>query len=165
VSYLVAPERFEADGIVLRSYDVGDGVLLADAVNESYEHLRPWMPWAAPYQSVEDSEQLVRQFRGRYLLAEDFVIGIFSRDEQRLLGGTGFHLREGPIASGCAEIGMFSSVPITTSSREHPPAFHATPSYVCSQPDRYEITTWNRFSPLHRALASAHEDELLRMGL
>jgi RimJ/RimL family protein N-acetyltransferase len=107
VSYLVAPERYEADGIVLRSYDVGDGPLLADAVNESYEHLRPWMPWAAPYQSVEDSERLVREFRGRYLLAEDFVIGIFSRGETQLLGGTGFHLREGPLATGCAEIGMF----------------------------------------------------------
>lgn len=25
----------------------------------------------------------------------------------RLPGGTGFHLREGPVADGCAEIGMF----------------------------------------------------------
>jgi RimJ/RimL family protein N-acetyltransferase len=107
VTYLFAPERYEAEGFVLRSYDVGDGPLLTDAVDESYEHLHPWMPWAAPQQSVEDSERLVRQFRARYLLAEDFVLGIFSPDETRLLGGTGFHLREGPLASGCAELGMF----------------------------------------------------------
>lgn len=91
----------------MRSYDVGDGPLLTDAVDESYEHLRYWMPWAAPQQSVEESEKLVRQFRARYLLAEDFVLGIFSADETRLLGGTGFHLREGPISTGCAEVGMF----------------------------------------------------------
>jgi RimJ/RimL family protein N-acetyltransferase len=107
MTYLVAPDRCEAEGFILRSYDLGDGPLLTEAVDESYEHLRPWMPWARPYQSVADSERLVRRFRARYLLAEDFVIGIFSPDETRLLGGTGFHLREGPISTGCAEIGMF----------------------------------------------------------
>ncbi len=107
MTYLFAPERFAADGFVLRSYNPGDGPLLTNAVDESYEHLQPWMPWAQPQQPVEESEKLVRQFRGRYLLAEDFVIGIFSADETRLLGGTGFHLREGPVSTGCAEIGMF----------------------------------------------------------
>ena len=65
------------------------------------------MPWAKPHQSVEESEKLVRQFRARYLLAEDIVVGIFSVDGRQLLGGTGFHLRAGPISSACAEIGMF----------------------------------------------------------
>jgi RimJ/RimL family protein N-acetyltransferase len=107
VTYLFAPERYAGDSYVLRSYDVGDGSLLSEAVDESFEHLRPWMPWATAHQSVETSEQLVREFRARYLLAENFVIGIFSPDGARLLGGTGFHLREGPISTGCAEIGMF----------------------------------------------------------
>ncbi len=65
------------------------------------------MPWAVPHMPVEDGEKLVRQFRARYLLAEGFVIGVFSSDEMRLLGSAGFHLREGPITTGCAEIGMF----------------------------------------------------------
>ena len=65
------------------------------------------MPWARPQQPIEDSEKLVRQFRARYLLAEDFVIGVFSLDERRLLGGAGFHLREGSLSTACAEIGMF----------------------------------------------------------
>lgn len=107
MDYLVAPERFVGDGFVVRCYDVGDGERLSDAVNESYEELKPWMPWALSHQSVEVSERLVRQFRGRYLLAQDFVLGIFSADETRLLGGSGFHLREGPLESRCAEIGMF----------------------------------------------------------
>ncbi len=102
-----APERWEADGFVLRGYDAGDGPLLADANAESYEHLRPWMPWATPQQSVDEAEGVARRFRARYLLHEEFTIGVFSPDERRLLGGTGFHLREGPLAHGCAEIGMF----------------------------------------------------------
>ena len=107
MDYLFAPERHEDNGFVLRCYDAGDGALLSEAVDESYEHLRPWMPWAMKAQPVELSEKLVRQFRGRYLLAEDFVIGIFAPNEKRLLGGAGFHLREGPLATACAEMGMF----------------------------------------------------------
>lgn len=107
MDYLFAPDLYEGPGFVVRSYREGDGPLLSDAVNESFEHLRPWMPWATPHQRVQDSERLVRQFRARYLLAEDFVLGIFSTDEKRLLGGTGFHLREGPLSTACAELGMF----------------------------------------------------------
>jgi RimJ/RimL family protein N-acetyltransferase len=107
VSYLFAPERHETGEFVVRSYDVGDGPLLAAAKNESYEHLRPWMAWATPEESDDAAERIVRTCRGRYLLCEDFVLGIFTSDGRRLLGGTGFHLREGPLSSGCAEIGMF----------------------------------------------------------
>lgn len=103
----IAPERYVTPNFVIRSYLPGDGVLLSDAVNNSYEHLKTFMPWAKPYQSIEESEALVRRFRGRYLLNEDFVLGIFSPDEQRLLGGSGFHLREGGFAHRSAEIGMW----------------------------------------------------------
>lgn len=107
MDYLVAPEFFRSESFVLRSYRPGDGAKLSDAVNESYAHLAPFMPWARPHQSEEDSERYVRQSRGRYLLASDFTLGIFSSDDQRLLGGTGFHLREGPLSSLSAECGMF----------------------------------------------------------
>jgi RimJ/RimL family protein N-acetyltransferase len=102
-----APERYEGKGFVLRPYDAGDGPSLAQANTESYEHLQPWMSWATPEQSPEDAEALVRRFRAKYLMHEDFVLGVFSPDEKRLLGGTGFHLREGPLTTCCAEIGMF----------------------------------------------------------
>lgn len=107
MEYLVAPERRVGDGFVVRSYAPGDGALVMEAVNTSYGHLKSWMRWARPDVSVEDSERLVREFRGRYLLAQDFTLGIFSCDETRQLGGTGFHLREGPLGARCAEIGMW----------------------------------------------------------
>lgn len=102
-----APERYEADGFVLRAYGPGDGALLVEAHRESYEHLRPWMSWAVPDQPVDDAEVNARRFYAKYLLHEDFVLGIFSVDERRLLGGTGFHLTEGALATDCAEIGMW----------------------------------------------------------
>lgn len=105
--YIVAPERHVAKGFVLRSYQLGDGPRLFEAVNSSVVHLKEFMPWAAPQQTVERSEQLCREFRGRWLLASDFVIGIWAPDESRLLGGCGYHLREGTLDVGNAEIGMW----------------------------------------------------------
>ncbi len=48
MGHLFAPERHVAADFVLRSYDVGDGPLLSEATNESYEHLKPWISWAVP---------------------------------------------------------------------------------------------------------------------
>ncbi|MHC4959427.1 MAG: GNAT family N-acetyltransferase, partial [Planctomycetota bacterium] len=47
------------------------------------------------------------RFRAHWLLHKDFVIGIWSPDEAELLGGCGFHLRDGPLEHGNAEMGMW----------------------------------------------------------
>ena len=107
MDHFFAPDAFETDRFTLRSYRPGDGAALTEATESSYEHLKAFMPWAQPQQPEEVSEKLARQFRARWLLSEDFVIGIWSPDGARLLGGCGFHLREGPLASRNAEIGMW----------------------------------------------------------
>jgi RimJ/RimL family protein N-acetyltransferase len=106
-SMFAAPERFQGEGFLLRSYHPGDGAQLSEAVTSSYEHLKTFMPWAKAEQSVDFSEQRCRAFRGKWLLAEDFVIGIWEPDGSRLLGGCGYHLREGGLALCNAEIGMW----------------------------------------------------------
>lgn len=103
----LAPTEYRAGELTLRAYRPGDGPALRQAVVSSYEHLRPWMPWARAEQSVEETEAQCRSFAGRYLLNEDFILGIWLGDE--LAGGSGFHLRHGPISSGNAEIGMWIS--------------------------------------------------------
>lgn len=101
----IPPEETTLGTLTIRSYRPGDGPALAAAVTASYDHLRVYMPWAMPEQSPEEAETLVRTFRARYLLREDFILGLF--EAGRLVGGTGFHLREGPLAAHCAEIGMW----------------------------------------------------------
>ncbi len=111
MSYLFAPEALDTPSFTLRCYMPGDGPMLTEAVNASTDHLSPWMPWASPNQTEALSEQLVRQFRGRYLLAQDFVLAIVAPESSagpaRLLGGTGFHLRGGGLEAREAEIGMW----------------------------------------------------------
>lgn len=101
----VAPLAYEASGFTIRAYRPGDGAALADAITSSYEHLIVWMPWARRDQSIEESESLCRRFAAKYLLNEDFTLGIWRGET--LLGGTGFHLRHGPLAWKVAEIGMW----------------------------------------------------------
>lgn len=103
----VAPESWTSPEFSIRSYHAGDGPLLREATNSSFDHLKATMPWALRDQTEEEALSLVRRFRARYLMAEDFVMGIFSPAGDELLGGTGFHLREGGLESGNAEVGMW----------------------------------------------------------
>jgi RimJ/RimL family protein N-acetyltransferase len=99
------PYRIVTERLVLRCWDPTDAPLLKDAVDSSIDHLLPWMPWAAHEpQSLEDKVALLRQFRGKFDLGQDFTYGIFSPDEAEVLGGTGLHTR---IGDDALEIGYW----------------------------------------------------------
>ena len=99
------PYRIETERLVVRCWEPRDAPLLKDAVDSSLEHMRPWMPWAhEDPQPVEAKVELLRGFRGRFDLGQDFVYGIFSPDESEAIGGTGLHTRRG---EGIFEIGYW----------------------------------------------------------
>lgn len=104
------PDRLVLDRIVIRSYDVGDGRAVAEAVTASYDHLRTYMEWAKPRQTAREAELRCRRNRAEYLLCQDFTLGIFDRGSGALLGGTGFHLRGRALATQYGEIGMWIHV-------------------------------------------------------
>jgi RimJ/RimL family protein N-acetyltransferase len=90
------PYRLVTERLVLRCWEPRDAALLKDAVDSSIEHLRPWMPWVVHEpQTVEEKVELLRGFRGRFDLGQDFIYGIFDRDESEVAGGTGLHTRIG----------------------------------------------------------------------
>ena len=63
------------------------------------------MPWAHDEpQTVAEKVALIRTFRGRFDLGEDFGYAILDRAESRVLGGSGLHARVGP---GAREIGYW----------------------------------------------------------
>ena len=100
------PYRIEVDGgPVVRCWDPRDAPLLKDAVDSSLEHLREWMPWAYHEpQELDAKAAMLRTFRGNFDLGQDYIYGIFSADETRVLGGTGLHTRVG---EGAFEIGYW----------------------------------------------------------
>ncbi len=94
--------------LLLRCWNPSDAPLLKAAIDASLDHLRPWMLWAKnePATLSAKVEQL-RRCRGNFDLGQDFVYGIFSRDETRVLGGSGLHTRAG---EGALEIGYWIHV-------------------------------------------------------
>jgi RimJ/RimL family protein N-acetyltransferase len=88
--------RIETERLVVRCYQPSDAHLLAESVTESLEHLKPWMPWAhnEPVPFVEKEKRVVH-FRGTFDLNENYVYGIFNKEETKLLGSTGLHPRLG----------------------------------------------------------------------
>lgn len=102
---MTTPYRLETDRLVLRCWEPEDAPLLKDAVDRSLAHLRPWMPWTPDEpEPLDVVYERLRGFRGRYDLDEDFVLGVFSPDDARVLGGTGLHTRLG---EGALEIGYW----------------------------------------------------------
>ena len=100
-----APYRIETERLVIRCYDPHDAPLVKEAVDSSLEHLRPWMPWAeSEPQTLEEKTELLRGFRSMFDAGDNFVYGIFARDESELLGGTGLHPR---VEEGGLEIGYW----------------------------------------------------------
>jgi RimJ/RimL family protein N-acetyltransferase len=88
--------RIETERLVVRCYDPSDAQMLAEAVTESLEHLKPWMPWAHNEpEPIELKVARLKRFRAQFDLGEDFIYGIFNMEETRLLGGTGLHSRIG----------------------------------------------------------------------
>jgi RimJ/RimL family protein N-acetyltransferase len=91
--------------VVVRCWEPHDAPLLKEAVDSSLDELRPWLPWALEEpQALEEKVQLLRRFRGQFDLGQDFVYGLFSRDESEVVGGSGFHRRAG---EGAFEIGYW----------------------------------------------------------
>ena len=90
------PYRIVTDRLVVRCWEPRDAPLLKEAIDSSLDELRPWMPWAKHEpQTLEEKVVLLRRFRGRFDLGDDFTYGILSRDESEVVGGTGLHARVG----------------------------------------------------------------------
>jgi RimJ/RimL family protein N-acetyltransferase len=99
------PERIVTDRLLLRCWRPEDAPLLKATIDANLEHLRAWMPWAMDEPSpVEMVAERLAKFAENFHAGTDWVYAIFSPDEQRVLGGTGFHPRQG---AGVLEIGYW----------------------------------------------------------
>ena len=100
-----APYRIETERLVVRCYEPRDAMPLKEAIDSSLDHLRPWMPWVEHEpQTLEEKVALLKSFRSQFDLGENFVMGIFSADETKQIGGSGLHPRLEP---GGLEIGYW----------------------------------------------------------
>jgi RimJ/RimL family protein N-acetyltransferase len=98
--YLIRTER-----LTIRCWEPRDAPQLGEALESSLDHLRPWMPWANHEPTpLDERVDRLRRFRGMFDLGQDFIYGLFTRDESEVVGGSGLHTR---IGEGALEIGYW----------------------------------------------------------
>ena len=84
-------DELHGERVIVRPYRVQDAQALQEAVAESREHIRPWLPFADEHQRVEESQNWIISEQAKWLLREDMVLSVWERETGRFLGGTGMH--------------------------------------------------------------------------
>lgn len=87
--------RIHTRRLVVRCFAPEDAAIVKEAIDESLDHLRPWVPWSwfEPVELRTKVEQL-RRARGNFDLDRSFGYGIFDAAETIAFGGIGLHVRD-----------------------------------------------------------------------
>ena len=81
------PDELLGDRILVRPFRSGDGAAMFEAVEESREHIEPWLPWGPFHKTADDSEIQARKFAYRWLSRETLSMSIWDKVNGRFLGG------------------------------------------------------------------------------
>lgn len=81
--------------LILRPPQMGDGIVVNEAVLESFAVLNEFMPWAREKPSVEESEEFARQAAANWILKNNdepyLPLFMFDKETNQFVGGTGYH--------------------------------------------------------------------------
>ena len=91
---LDVPESFETERLTIRAPRFGEGPAVNEAVAESFDNLRPWMPWAQKMQTLEESEEFTRRARVEYLARDGFGLRLYLKDSETLVGLSGLQVSD-----------------------------------------------------------------------
>lgn len=98
-------EELRGERILVRPYRADDAPALWQAIDESRDHVRPWLPFADLHQTVDETRDWIIQGMAAWLLREELHQSIWELDSARFLGGIGLHPRGWDI--GYFEIGYW----------------------------------------------------------
>lgn len=85
------PDSFETERLTIRPPRPGDGPYVNEAVIESLDDLRPWMPWATKAPTLEESEAFSRDGWVKWHSREDLRGYLFLKGTNTFVGGSGLH--------------------------------------------------------------------------
>lgn len=97
---LEVPEELTTDRLILRAPREGDAGEINAAIRESIEELKPWMPWATPTPTVEQTAAYSRRKWGEFILREMFDYRIYLKDGGRYAGNLGIFKLNWKVRSG-----------------------------------------------------------------
>ena len=104
-------DELQGERVVVRPYREEDAQTLFEAVNESREHIRPWLPFADAHQTVEESRDWIIHQQANFLLRNDIALCLLDKTSDKFVGGIGLHSRDWKARS--FEIGYWLRVSAT----------------------------------------------------
>lgn len=85
------PHEIKTERLTIRAPRPGDGPELCRAMNETFDELKPWMPWAQSRPTEEESELNVRQAHIAFLERKELRMHLYLKDTDVLVGSSGYH--------------------------------------------------------------------------
>ena len=86
-------DKLRGERVLVRPFREEDGQALFEAVDESREFIRPWLPFAYQHQSMEESCDWVIHAMSKWMLREEMPLVVSDAANGRFLGGLGLHPR------------------------------------------------------------------------
>jgi RimJ/RimL family protein N-acetyltransferase len=83
----------ETDRLVIRPPDPANAPAVQEAVEESFNDLHPWMPWANHLQTLDETSAYLRRAYTAFLSGEDFAVSVFLKETGQFVLGSGLHPR------------------------------------------------------------------------
>lgn len=85
------PDYFETERLLIRAPRVGDGPAICEAVLETLDDLRDWMPWALREQTVDSMQEFARRGAASFLARTEFPMLLWLKDGTVLVGSSGMN--------------------------------------------------------------------------
>ena len=82
-------EILQGERVFVRPYQQEDAAELFAAINESRDHLRPWLPFADAHQTLDESRDWIVQQQAAWLLRTKLFTGIWTAKDSHFVGGIG----------------------------------------------------------------------------
>ena len=82
----------ETDRLLLRPPQAGDGTVLFEGMEETFDQLHQWMnPWAKELGTAQEAEATCRRAHARFILREDMMVLVFDKATNKFIGASGLH--------------------------------------------------------------------------
>ena len=77
--------------LVIRSPVRDDAAQLMDAIGETIDRFKPWMPWADRVPTLEEAEENCRKAEESFMDGSDYRLHLFLKESSVFVGGSGLH--------------------------------------------------------------------------
>jgi ribosomal-protein-serine acetyltransferase len=93
MSHPILPLPKETERLILRQPSPDDAETIQNAIEETFEDLHQWMPWAIHLQSLNETRGFLEAAENKFIEGEDFAISVFHRQTGEFVLSTGLHPR------------------------------------------------------------------------